>query len=145
MKSIGLSLAALAVALVFGAAAPQRAAAQDAAPAPGCTNCFIVDNLYECKADTQGGDSCTVSNAGRTCSVSGPCPKVADPAPIDAVANLFSTDLLQDVGTEAAFALVANTENGQQLRAKCNGVVLARAYTAAAAQRLRRETAVIEL
>ena len=131
---------------------PRTAAAQEEAQtelgdgaAGGCVACTIVGSDYECKkSGGNGGSSCTLSNGGQSCSISGPCTAAA-PVPIDGAANFSNLALLDDAGAATSFATVSSGGDGRQFRARCNGVVLARAYTSTAADRLRRETSLIQI
>lgn len=150
MKRLHLCLALAAVAIVCAAATPRHVAAQASAStvAPtNCVTCYIASGgqTYECKAGSPGGTSCTLSAGGTSCSVSGPCTATIDPAPIDAVASLASPTLLENAGASGSFALTGDSPGGKVYRARCNGVVLARAYTVAAADRIRAETSRIEM
>ena len=133
--------------------APRTAAAQEEAQteigdgaAGGCVNCFIESgSSYVCrKTSGNGGSSCTISGGGETCTLSGPCVAAA-PVPIDGAANFSNLALLDDAGAATSFATVSSGGDGRQFRARCNGVVLARAYTSTAADRLRRETSLIQI
>lgn len=140
--------AALLCAITPRPATAQAGAQSAVPPAGGCVTCYIASGgaTYECKAGSPGGTSCTLSGGGTSCSVSGPCQAAPNPAPIDGVANLTSPELLQNAGSEGSFALVTDVGDGRnQLRARCNGVVLARAYTETVVETLRSQTSMIEL
>lgn len=38
-----------------------------------CVKCVVVEEKYECRSASDGGDTCTLSDGGEKCSMSGPC------------------------------------------------------------------------
>lgn len=38
-----------------------------------CVKCVVVEDKYECRSASDGGESCTLSDGGNKCSMSGPC------------------------------------------------------------------------
>lgn len=149
-----LSLLGLAAA---AAVVPEIAAAQAPAPGPApapvtCYQCVRkvgpLGGYFECAGGyNQGGTSCSVTNNGQLCTLTGDCVIIIAPA-ADQVASNADLDALLDEGAEALPSGVvrfASATGEVQLRSRCNGAVLARAYTATRAEELRRASETLTL
>ena len=141
-------LATAAAAVVLQAAS---AAAQTATPVPvaPCVDCYrnTTTGLFECRPFNTGAYGCTLSDGGRSCSLSGGvCPKPANPQPIDGSVTLPSAARTVPASQAGSLARLVSDQGGRdQLRAECNGMVLGRAYTVEAAGELKRRSAAITL
>jgi hypothetical protein len=149
MRPSFLTILATAAAAAVLTAAP--AAAQTATPVPvaPCVDCFRnhTTGLFECKGNSTGAFGCALSDGGRSCSLSGGvCPKPVNPQPIDGSVTLPSAARTVPASQAGSLARLVSDEGGRdQLRAQCNGLVLARSYTPEAAGELKRRSAAITL
>jgi hypothetical protein len=151
MRRTVFHAAAFALALCALAAAPSRAAAQGAEPAPFpklCVDCFrnLTTGLFECQAAQSGAHGCSLSDGGRTCTLSGGVCPTPLPPPDGAVAVGTLAASVTDEAAREQGAERVDAGGGRTLwKARCNGLVLARAYTPEAAAELRRRSAAITL
>ena len=141
-------LTTAALVLACAGAAPRHAAAQQGG---NCARCVRDPEtlLYSCpRIFASGANDCLMTASGLGCAEIGRCPP-DDPgsAPIDGAIAPLSPELLENaVSGEGAIARLTHGGDGRsQYHARCNGVVLARAYAPALADRLRTETSSIEL
>lgn len=149
-RSSLIHAAALALALCALPPAASPAAAQwTPGPAPSpCWGCFrsTTTGLFECRPVQSGGAHfCAVSDGGRSCTLSGgDCPTPSTPAD-GAVAEGTLAHVTDEAAREEGAERVEDASGRTLWKARCNGVVLARAYRPEAAAELRRRSAAITL
>lgn len=154
ISAFALVLAAVAVTAGRGAA---QTGSSQATPDPEqglvagkCAQCELVSvggvpKRWQCGYTYQsGGKSCAISADAQACALVGICPTVQK-APLDATEGGIGFLLRQDGPLPSAVERVAVSEGEVQLRARCNGTVLARAFSAALAGTLREQSETLSL